>query len=379
MESDQELAAKRLDERARQSEALSWRESVARLLLSAILVVFGLYVLANYLRALVWALVLAIALWPLYDRVRQKMTPWAAKEILPIVFTILVGLAVFLPVAVLAVDAVREVRDLIDFARSAEKSGIPVPEFAVRLPFIGQWVANWWGEHLSHAGWAKEILAKANTSSLREFGANLGANMLHRGVIFGISLLTLFFLFRHGESVSAQCRAASQKLFGERGERVALQMVASVHGTVAGLVFVAIGEGMLMGLVYFFTHLPHPILFATATALAAMIPFAAGIAVSVAAVVLLGGEGFAPAMIVAIAGFIVIFLADHFVRPKLIGGATKLPFLWVLLGILGGIESFQLLGLFLGPAIMAALMLLWRELTASAANCSARLCEPPNS
>ena len=291
MESDQELAATRIEERARQGEALSWRESVARLLLSAILVAFGLYVLANYLRALVWALVLAIALWPLYDRVRQKMTPWAAKEILPIVFTILVGLAVFLPVAVLAVDAVREVRDLIDYARSAEQSGIPVPEFAVRLPYVGQWVANWWGEHLSHAGWAKEIIAKANTPSLREFGANLGANMLHRGVIFGLSLLTLFFLFRHGESVSLQCRTASQKLFGERGERVALQMVASVHGTVAGLVFVAIGEGMLMGLVYFFTHLPHPILFATATAFAAMIPFAAGIAVSVAAVVLLGAGG----------------------------------------------------------------------------------------
>lgn len=380
MESDQESAAKRLEQRARQLEALSWRESVARLLLSTTLVVLGLYMLSNYLRALVWALVLAIALWPLYDRVRQKMSPSAAKEILPVVFTMLVGLAVFLPVAVIAVDAVHEVRELIDYAREAEQSGINVPDFVARLPYVGQWVANWWGEHLSHAGWAKEILAKANTSSLREFGANLGANMLHRGVIFGLSLLTLFFLFRHGESVSLQCHTASQKLFGERGERVALQMVASVHGTVAGLVFVAIGEGMLMGLVYFFTHLPHPILFATATALTAMIPFAAGIAVSVAAVVLLGGGGLAPAMIVALAGFVVIFLADHFVRPKLIGGATKLPFLWVLLGILGGIESFQLLGLFLGPAIMAALMLLWRELTASAANrsCSAGLCDPPN-
>lgn len=368
MESVQESAAKRVEERARQLEALSWRESVARLLLSTTLVVLGLYMLANYLRALVWALVLAIALWPLYDRVRQKMSPWAAKEILPIVVTVLVGFAVFLPVAVLAVDAVREVREFIDYAREAEQSGIPVPDFVARLPYVGQWVANWWGEHLSHAGWAKEFIAKANTHSLREFGANLSVNMLHRGVIFGLSLLALFFLFRHGESVSAQCRAASQKLFGERGERVALQMVASVHGTVAGLVFVAIGEGMMMGLVYFFTHLPHPILFATATALAAMIPFAAGVAVSAAAVVLLGGGGLGPAMIVAIAGFVVIFLADHFVRPKLIGGATKLPFLWVLLGILGGIESFQLLGLFLGPAIMAALMLLWRELTASASN-----------
>ena len=141
-------------------------------------------------------------------------------------------------------------------------------------------------------------------------------------------------------------------------------MVASVHGTVNGLVFVAIGEGMLLGAVYFLTKVPHPILFGVATAIAAMIPFAAGLAVGLAALVLLGSGGVGPAIIVVVAGFAVIFLADHFVRPRLIGGATQLPFLWVLLGILGGVESFQLLGLFLGPAIMAALMLLWRELTA---------------
>jgi predicted PurR-regulated permease PerM len=94
-----------------------------------------------------------------------------------------------------------------------------------------------------------------------------------------------------------------------------------------------------------------------------MIPFAAAIAVGLATLVLLGNGAFGAAIIVILAGLMVTFVADHFVRPKLIGGATKLPFLWVLLGILGGVESFQLLGLFLGPAIMAALMLLWRELT----------------
>jgi len=60
-------------------------------------------------------------------------------------------------------------------------------------------------------------------------------------------------------------------------------------------------------------------------------------------------------------GLIVTFVADHFIRPVLIGGATQLPFIWVLLGILGGVEAWGLLGLFVGPAIMAALMLLWRE------------------
>ena len=62
-------------------------------------------------------------------------------------------------------------------------------------------------------------------------------------------------------------------------------------------------------------------------------------------------------------GAVVVFIADHFVRPVLIGEATRLPFLWVLLGILGGIEAWGLIGLVLGPALMAGLMLLWREWT----------------
>jgi predicted PurR-regulated permease PerM len=363
-----DLAAKEQHSRQLRSTELAFRrQSAAWLLLCTLLVSAGLYTLANYLRALAWALVLAVALWPLYDRVRRQMPPLVAKEVLPILFAALVGLAVIVPVAILAVDAIREFREIVDYGRRAEESGIPVPDFVIQLPYAGQWIADWWREHLSHAGWAKDIVHQMNTSSIREFGANLGANAVHRVVLLGVCLLTLFFLFRHGENISMQCRTASQKLFGERGERVALQMVASVHGTVAGLILVAIGEGILLGVVYFLTKLPHPIMFGVATAIAAMIPFAAAFAVGLAALVLLGSEGVGAAITVVLAGFAVIFVADHFVRPKLIGGATKLPFLWVLLGILGGVESFQLLGLFLGPAIMAALMLLWREFTASSA------------
>jgi predicted PurR-regulated permease PerM len=57
----------------------------------------------------------------------------------------------------------------------------------------------------------------------------------------------------------------------------------------------------------------------------------------------------------------VIFVADHFVRPILIGNATRLPFLFVLLGIFGGLETFGLLGLFLGPAIMSVLFAVWKQ------------------
>jgi len=72
------------------------------------------------------------------------------------------------------------------------------------------------------------------------------------------------------------------------------------------------------------------------------------------------------AMVIVALGLAVLAVADHVIRPVLIGGATQLPFVWVLFGILGGVETWGLLGLFLGPALMAALVLLWRELTASA-------------
>ena len=82
---------------------------------------------------------------------------------------------------------------------------------------------------------------------------------------------------------------------------------------------------------------------------------------AVAALLLLAAGKTVAAIGLFVTGSVVIFAADHFIRPALIGGTTRLPFIWVLLGILGGIETFGLLGLFVGPAVMAALILLWRE------------------
>ena len=338
-----------------------WR-TAARTLLVLALVGLGLYILDNYLRALVWAVVLAIAIWPLFQRTRLRM-PTLPKDVLPIVFTIIVGAVFLLPFALLAIEAIREAHQIVDFAKQAEQNGVPVPDFVSHLPYGAKPVTDWWNANLAHAGWLKETAQRIDTESNREIGRNVGKEALHRAVLFGFCLLTLFFLFRSGESIVAQCLVASERLFGSRGERVGRQMVASVHGTVNGLILVGIGEGVVLGVVYFFTHVPHPILFGALTAVAAMIPFAAAIAFLLAALLALSAGGAVPAIIIVVAGFVVTFTADHFVRPSLIGGSTKLPFLWVLLGILGGVETFGLLGLFLGPATMAALILLWRDFT----------------
>jgi predicted PurR-regulated permease PerM len=350
----------------RQIEPMSWRQTVASAIVCVLLLAAGVYVLSGYLHALLWALVFAVALWPLYWRFRRRAH--VSAEAAAFLCTALVGVVILAPVATLTVDALVEMRQLIDYARAAGDAGLPVPQQLARLPYAGPWVAQWWAAHLSHAGWATELLHELNTASAREVGAGLGANAIRRAMLFIVCLLTLFFLFRSGESVISQSRVASRKLFGARGERLAGQVIVSVRGTLNGLVLVALGEGLIMTASYVLTRTPHPILLGALTAFAAMIPFAAAIAIGVAALVAAVSVGAAQAAMIAITGAIVVFVADHFVRPALIGGETKIPFLWVLLGILGGVECFQLLGLFLGPAIMAALASLWRDLAAPPAS-----------
>jgi len=136
-----------------------------------------------------------------------------------------------------------------------------------------------------------------------------------------------------------------------------------VHGTVDGLVMVGIGEGVAIWVGYLIAGAPQPTLLGALTAVAETIPFGAPLVFVVASLLIMGNGAPLAAILLAAYGFAVVFVADHFIRPFLIGGATKLPFLWVLLGILGGIETWGVLGLFVGPAVMAALILLWREWT----------------
>jgi predicted PurR-regulated permease PerM len=94
-----------------------------------------------------------------------------------------------------------------------------------------------------------------------------------------------------------------------------------------------------------------------------VIPFGAPVAFGAAALYLIEMGSTVAGVAVFCCGMVVVFVADHFIRPVIIGGAARLPFLWVLLGILGGLETFGIVGLFLGPAVMAALISLWRDWT----------------
>jgi predicted PurR-regulated permease PerM len=338
-------------------------QQAARLVLALLLTVAGLWTLHRYLPALVWAAILAIAVWPLYQRAERRWPPGKHNILLPALFTVVLGSMFIVPLVLVAYQAGKEVRGVYETIDAARNEGIPPPEWLGHLPVGSGQATAWWQQNLANPQSADALLDKARGSKLLANPGQLGADVVHRAVLFGFTLLTLFFLFRDGDRVSAQMLNAGNRAFGPAGERVGRQMIASVHGTVDGLVLVGLGEGVLLGIGYLLAGVPHPTLFGLFTAIAAMVPFGAPIVFGIAVLLLLTQGSVVSAIVIGVLGFVVTFAADHFIRPTLIGSATRLPFLWVLLGILGGVETWGLLGLFLGPAIMAALILLWREWT----------------
>ena len=336
-------------------------QRATRIALAAGLFLLALYTVRAFLPALGWAVVIAIAAWPAY---RRYLAGWhgEGRTAPALLATAAIAILVLIPFLLLAVEAMRDARAVADWVIIAQREGVPMPDWLGTVPLVGPRLVHWWQDTLAQPVVpGVHRFAGLDSSVILLHTRKIGGALIHRVITFLFTLLTLFFLFRDGEWLAKQTIQAAERVIGPSGERLGMQMVRSIRGTLDGLVLVGLGEGAVLGVGYAIAGAPHAALLGALTAVAAMIPFGAPLLfLSVAALLAAQGAIVAAISIVAL-GFVVLFVADHFLRPIMIGGATKLPFLWVLLGILGGVETFGLLGLFLGPAIMAALVLLWQE------------------
>ncbi len=332
----------------------------AGLLALALLAGLGLWTLRMFIPAVGWAVILAISLWPWHQRA-VAFWPAGAGVVWPALFTLTVALFFVAPLVMVAHAVADESRFVLHWLAEARAHGVPLPDFVAHLPG-GPAIAPWWQSHLATPeALGQWTLPGGPGQSPLGTGQVLLSAVLHRLVLAAFLLLILFFLLRDGDRLAASLRFGCDRAFGTAGVNVAVQALRAVRGTVNGLVVVGFGEGVLLGVVYALCGVPHAAVLGLLTGLLSAVPFGAIVAAGVAVVLLAAGGHAGAAVVVAVIAAVVIFIADHFIRPVMIGDATRLPFLVVFLGILGGVEAWGLIGLVIGPALMAVLMLLWRE------------------
>jgi predicted PurR-regulated permease PerM len=338
----------------------SWdTQRIARTVLIVAVTILSVWMLWRFLPALAWAGVLAIATWPLRETLARR---GVGKTALATILTLILAVVLVLPLIGLGIQAAREAGATIQWLNDVRQNGIGPPDWLSHIPYLGSSLVAWWQENLAQPGAAHTLFGRANTSGIFSVTRTLGIEVASRLTILVFTALTLFFLYRDGPGVMDEAHAISDRLFGPPGGQIGKNAVAAVRGTVNGLVLVGLVEGVLLGIAYAATGLStHAALLGLTTGVLGTVPFGAPLVFVLCALYLFAHSHTTAAIVLLIFGSTLVFIADHFVRPILIGSSTRLPFLWVLLGIFGGLESFGLIGLFLGPAIMSVLIAIWRE------------------
>jgi len=333
-----------------------WAQGV----LAASIVVLTFYTLGRFRLSLVGAAVLAIVFWPLQEWLARRWTSRHAPTLIPFAIVTAILLVVVLPVSALIAACSHEAHNGIEWFRQARENGIPKPPQINHLPWGSAQIGTWWDNNLQSPENVQRLLAHIRPERALGPIEHVGHSVVSGTVIFGFALLILFFLLRAGHPLIGKIDLLSWRALGPRGHMAQRQLVGAVRGAMTGLVLVGLGEGVIIGIAYLLAGAPQPLLLALFTGLASMIPMLGGVAVAVSVVVIIVTGSLGAAIAVGIFGAIVLFAADHFVRPVLIGGSIRLPFVWVLLGILGGLETWGILGLFIGPVLLALAHLLWR-------------------
>ncbi|HEX4738590.1 MAG TPA: AI-2E family transporter [Allosphingosinicella sp.] len=329
-------------------------------LLVALMTLVGLWIARDFLLELAWAVTLAVALWPLYMRATGGRKARGTRNLIPLGFTLATGLVLMLPLAVVAVEAARDSQAALQWVAQAQKSGVPQPSWLGHLPFGGR-LSGWWQGHLAAPQGASRLLGSINASSVASWTGTIATQVASRFWFFAVTLLALFLILRDGQRLAANAVGTARRFYGEFGERFVDRVGEAVRAAVNGTVLVAIGEGSLIGIGYAVTNVPRPVLFTLATIGFALLPFGAWAAFGAGGLVLLAQGHVAAAIGLFVFGAAVMLIGDNVVQPAVVGNSIELPFLWIFVATFGGLETFGLVGLFVGPALMAALFLVWKE------------------
>jgi predicted PurR-regulated permease PerM len=323
------------------------------------LVILTYAVLHLFLVPMAWAGILAYATWPLYARLRRLLRGNATGSAM--LMTLLLTAAFILPMLWLIALLRSELTDAYATVAAYLAEGPhPLPELIAGIPFLGDRLQDFL-DQLSGDPTAVRAQIAQWVEQRADDVLNILGGVGRNAAKFGLALVAVFFLYRDGENVLNQIHRVLHRFLGARVDAYLAAAGGMTKAVVWGLVATAVGQGIVAGLGYWWAGLQAPLLLGAITALVALIPFGTPFTWgSIGVWLVLTGE-VVPGIGLLLWGTLVVSWVDNLVRPLVISSATRIPFLLVMFGVLGGLAAFGLVGLFIGPVILAVLMAVWRE------------------
>jgi predicted PurR-regulated permease PerM len=371
-----------------------------------LLLIGGFYILQPFMTAIMWSVILGFSLWPA-QRLLSRLFG-GRKTLAAIVVAITVSLLLVGPIVLLGVGLAEDAASLGKATKKwVESASEKPPEWTTKIPVVGDEVEGYWTEFsLARKGWLeridkgmKEMPPKAKIVGpdgeiIEDVGitshplGNLTTsenspsdNVIDEGKIFellgrffawartwlvgatvavgmgvfqiALSIVLTFFILRDGQELGARVAVAASRIAGTRGQRLITVAGNTVRGVVYGIIGTAVAQGILAGLGFGLAGVPAAALLGVLTFFLSAVPIGPPM-VWVPATIWLFSEGKSGwALFLLIWGIFVVSGIDNIIKPYLISHGSKIPFIIVFMGVIGGALAFGLVGVFLGPTLLA--------------------------
>lgn len=320
-------------------------------LIIGILIVSSLWTLLPFIGALVWATALVVATWPLLLWVQRKAG--GRRSVAAIIMTLIIAVVFIVPFCIAVGALIDGSAHGIEVARSYLKNGLGAPpSWLTGIPWAGERLTGKWSEL---AALSPEALGEAMRPYARSIAAWVAAVSGGIGGLLIHVLLTLVLtgvLYAQGETAAAGVVAFARRLGRERGANVVILAGQSIRSVALGVVVTALAQSILAGLGLWVAGVPHAGLLTAAIfilCIAQLGPFPVLVPVLIWAFSHMS-MGWAVALLV---WSIPVGIMDNFLRPILISRGVDLPLLLIFAGVIGGLIGFGIIGLFVGPVILA--------------------------
>jgi predicted PurR-regulated permease PerM len=318
------------------------------LLVTAVLLFLCWRMVQPFLNVILWATVLVILFYPVHKRLLQRIRQ---PSLAALVSCLLVILIILVPVALITLAVVNELSGAVQNVEAAVNYLLdPNTRFSGPvLNFLGRYI------DINHLR-SEEFLVER----LRGISGQLAGRTL--GVIGGLvgaiiqtffTIFTMYYLFRDGENISRTVRD-SLPLEREQADSIMTRTREVIDASVYGVLTIAAIQGTLGGLAFWALGVRSAIIWGVVMTFLSMVPMLGAFIVWVPAAIYLALTGhYVKAILLAAWGTLVIGMIDNFLRPKLVGGRTRLHELLIFFSVLGGLNVFGVLGVVLGPVVLA--------------------------
>ena len=316
-----------------------------------ILIVGCFLVLRPFISALLWAVILSFSTWPVYKWWISVLK--GRRTLAATIMTLMLAAVFVIPFLVIALSFADEATNLVARIRQSFEGGLPpLPQWVEKLPLIGEDIHQRWLEWSADKTQFEKFIGPYQ-KQIRAYIIKSTSVIVQALFQILLSIIVCFFFYRDGEETAQSFANFLNRIAGKRAERLIRVAANTTKSVVYGIIGTAAVQGGLQTIGFLIAGIPGAVVFGFLTFFLSLVPMGPPLVWIPATIWLFYNKSVAWGIFMVIWGMFVVSGVDNIVKPYLISRGGSLPFILILLGVLGGVIAFGFIGVFLGPTLLA--------------------------